>query len=143
MSAAIEAAIEGIPAIGFSLCDFTPNADFSHVKPFILQIAKTVLEKGLAKGVALNVNFPAKSSKAIEGIKICRQTNGKWQEAFEKRKDPYGRGYFWMSGHFVNFDEGQEDTCEWALAHNFVSVVPCQYDMTAYASIETMKQWGM
>jgi len=143
MSAAIEAAIEGIPAIGFSLCNFEANADFSHTKPFILQIAQAVLDNGLPKGVALNVNFPKRSKEDLKGIRICRQTNGKWQEEFERRKDPHGRGYFWMSGHFVNYDEGQEDTCEWALQNNYVSVVPCQYDMTAYPTIEVMKQWPL
>ncbi|MFZ9503868.1 MAG: 5'/3'-nucleotidase SurE, partial [Cyclobacteriaceae bacterium] len=60
MSAAIEAAIEGAPAIGFSLCDFSSNADFSHVHEPILKIARKVLETGLPDGVALNVNFPPK-----------------------------------------------------------------------------------
>lgn len=143
MSAAIEAAIEGIPAIGFSLCDFAPNADFSHVKPYILQIAKAVLENGLPKGVALNVNFPKKSGEPLKGTRICRQTNGKWQEEFEKRKDPHGRSYFWMAGQFVNYDEGMEDTDEWALANNYAAVVPCQYDMTAYSTVELMKTWQL
>jgi 5'-nucleotidase len=141
MSAAIEGAIEGLPSIGFSLCDFAPNADFSHIKPFILQIAKAVLENGLPKGIALNVNFPKKSEESLKGVRVCRQTNGKWQEEFEKRKDPYGRNYFWMAGNFVNFDAGQEDTCEWALENNYVSVVPCQYDLTAYETMKAMKQW--
>jgi 5'-nucleotidase len=141
MSAAIEGAIEGVPAIGFSLCDFASNADFSHIKPFILQIAKAVLENGLPKGIALNVNFPKKSEESLKGVRVCRQTNGKWQEEFEKRKDPYGRNYFWMAGNFVNFDAGQEDTCEWALENNYVSVVPCQYDLTAYETMKAMQQW--
>lgn len=141
MSAAIEGAIEGVPAIGFSLCDFASNADFSHIKPFILQIAKAVLENGLPKGIALNVNFPKKSDESLKGVRVCRQTNGKWQEEFEKRKDPYGRNYFWMAGNFVNFDAGQEDTCEWALENNYVSVVPCQYDLTAYETMKAMQQW--
>lgn len=143
MSAAIEAAIEGIPAIGFSLCDFAPNADFSHVKPYILQIARAVLENGLPKGVALNVNFPKKSGESLKGTRICRQTNGKWQEEFEKRKDPHGRSYFWMAGQFVNYDEGMEDTDEWALENNYAAVVPCQYDMTAYSTVELMKKWQL
>lgn len=143
MSAAIEAAIEGIPAIGFSLCDFAPNADFSHTKPFIVEIAKMVLQNGLPKGVALNVNFPKKSAEPIKGIRICHQTDGKWQEEFEKRKDPHGRSYFWMAGNFVNFDENKEDSDEWALAHNYVSVVPCQYDLTAYETVKLMKTWQL
>lgn len=141
MSAAIEGAIEGIPSIGFSLCDFAADADFSHVRPFIKQIANNVLTNGLPKGVALNVNFPKKSDSALKGVRICRQTNGKWQEEFDKRKDPHGRSYFWLSGNFVNFDAGQEDTCEWALENNYVSVVPCQYDLTAYETMKLMQQW--
>ncbi|WP_028527103.1 5'/3'-nucleotidase SurE [Runella limosa] len=141
MSAAIEGAIEGIPSIGFSLCDFAADADFSHVKPFIKQIASNVLTNGLPKGVALNVNFPKKSEETLKGVRICRQTNGKWQEEFDKRKDPHGRSYFWLSGNFVNFDAGQEDTCEWALENNYVSVVPCQYDLTAYETMKLMQQW--
>jgi 5'-nucleotidase len=142
MSAAIEAAIEGIPAIGFSLCDFLPNANFSHVRPFVKQIAETVLKKGLANGTALNVNFPAYSEQhPIAGVKICRQTDGKWQEDFEKRKDPYGRSYFWMAGDFVNFEAGQTDTDIWAIDHHYVSIVPCQYDLTAYKVMEQIQEW--
>lgn len=141
MSAAIEGAIEGIPSIGFSLCDFSSDANFSHVRPYVQQIASNVLANGLPKGVALNVNFPKKSEETLKGVRICRQTNGKWQEEFDKRKDPHGRSYFWLSGNFVNFDAGQEDTCEWALENNYVSVVPCQYDLTAYETMKLMQQW--
>lgn len=141
MSAAIEGAIEGIPSIGFSLCDFASDADFSHVRSYVKQIASNVLANGLPKGVALNVNFPKKSEETLKGVRICRQTKGKWQEEFDKRKDPHGRSYFWLSGNFVNFDAGQEDTCEWALENNYVSVVPCQYDLTAYETMKLMQQW--
>src|ERR1043165_9076145 len=55
MSAAIEGAIEGTPAIGFSLCDYGQNADFSHTSAYIKKITQQVLQKGLPKGTALNV----------------------------------------------------------------------------------------
>ena len=86
MSAAIEGAIEGIPSIGFSLCDFSSDANFSHVRPYVQQIASNVLANGLPKGVALNVNFPKKSEQTLKGVRICRQTNGKWQEELTKEK---------------------------------------------------------
>lgn len=142
MSAAIEGAIEGIPSIGFSIDDFSHTADFSHTKDYIKQIAQSVLANGLPKGIALNVNLPKKSDESIKGVRICRQTNGKWHEEFEKRQDPYGRSYFWMDGYFVNFDKGQTDTDVWAVENNYVSIVPCQYDMTAYNVIEQMKNWN-
>ncbi|MFO7824601.1 MAG: 5'/3'-nucleotidase SurE [Cyclobacterium sp.] len=134
MSAAIEGAIEGYPSIGFSLCDYSSDADFSHVEPHVYQIAKQVLEFGIPKGVALNVNFPPKRNEALKGIKICRQARAKWQEDFEERYDPNGRKYFWMAGNFVNFDKG-EDNDEWAIANNYAAVVPCQFDMTAHHAI--------
>lgn len=141
MSAAIEGALEGYPSIGFSLCDFSSKADFSHVEEWVEKIARQVLEKGIAKGVALNVNFPPKRNEAIKGIKLCRQADAKWQEEFAERFDPTGRKYFWMAGNFVNFDKG-EDNDEWAIANNYVSIVPCQYDLTAYHAISQInKDW--
>lgn len=141
MSAAIEGAVEGLPSIGFSLCDFSSNADFSHTEEWVEKIARQVLEKGIPKGVALNVNIPAKQNESIKGIKVCRQADAKWQEEFSERYDPNGRKYFWMAGNFVNFDKG-EDNDEWAIANNYVSVVPCQYDLTAYHAITQInKDW--
>ena len=141
MSAAIEGALEGYPSIGFSLCDYSSKADFSHVEAWVEKIASQVLERGLSKGVALNVNFPPKQNEEIKGIKLCRQADAKWQEEFSERFDPNGRKYFWMAGNFVNFDKG-EDNDEWAIANNYVSIVPCQYDLTAHHAISRMnKDW--
>lgn len=139
MSAAIEGAIEGTPAIGFSLCDYSHGADFSHTGPYVKKIAEQVLRKGLPKGVALNVNIPPKRNEPIKGIRVCRQANAKWVEDFVKRYDPNGRQYFWMTGNFVNFDKG-EDNDEWAIANNFVSVVPCQFDLTAHMAIPVLNE---
>lgn len=137
MSAAIEGAIEGTPAIGFSLCDYGTTIDFSHTEQYIRKITQQVLTKGLPKGVALNVNFPPKRNESIKGIRICRQSNAKWVEEFDERFDPNGRRYFWMTGNFVNFDKG-EDNDEWAIANNYVSVVPCEFDLTAHHSIPVL-----
>lgn len=137
MSAAIEAALEGLPAIGFSLCDYSSEAELEHVIPYVKQLAAEALNKGIPKGVALNVNFPPKQNEAIKGIKVCRQANAKWQEEFDERNDPYGRRYFWMAGNFVNFEEGDNNDV-WAVNNNYISVVPCQYDLTSKAAIETI-----
>lgn len=139
MSAAIEGAIEGTPAVGFSLCDYGHDADFSHTEEYIRKIIQQVLAKGLPKGVALNVNIPPKRNENIKGIRICRQANAKWVEEFDQRFDPNGRRYFWMAGNFVNFDKG-EDNDEWAIANNYVSVVPCQFDLTAHQAIRVLNE---
>jgi 5'-nucleotidase len=143
MSAAIEGAIEGTPAIGFSLCDYSHDADFSHIEEYIRKITLQVIEKGLPKGVALNVNFPPKRNEELKGIRICRQANAKWVEEFVQRMDPNGRSYFWMTGNFVNFDKG-EDNDEWAIANNYVAVVPCQFDLTAHQAIPVLnEEWDI
>ncbi|EAY30395.1 5'/3'-nucleotidase SurE [Microscilla marina] len=142
MSAAIEAAIEGLPAIGFSLCDYRQDADFSHVLPYVKKIAEEALNSGVPQGVALNVNFPINSNTPIKGVKVCRQANAHWQENFDQRMDPHGRKYFWLVGDFVNKDKG-EDTDEWALSQNYASIVPCEFDLTAHHVLSKLNNWNL
>jgi len=134
MSVAMEASMEGIPSIGFSLLDYAWEADFSEAKIYIETIIKQVLDNKLEKNTLLNVNIPAVSAEKIKGIKVCRQANARWKEKFDERIDPFQRTYYWLTGELVNYDEG-EDTDVWALANNYVSVVPVQYDLTAYEGI--------
>ena len=140
MSAAVEGAIESIPSIGFSLDDFKYDADFSHCKKYIKIIASRVLEHGLQIGTLLNVNFPKGAD--IKGIKICRQANAKWAEEFDERLDPNKRNYYWLTGVFQNYDQG-EDTDVWALENGYVSMVPVQFDMTAHHAIPVLNSWDL
>lgn len=141
MSAAVEAGIEGIPAIGFSLLDVSWSADFSQAKDFIKQIALNVIKNGLPKGTILNVNIPKLKKNEIKGVKICRQAKARWIEEFDKRTNPQGRDYYWLTGKFVNEDKG-EDTDEWALGNGYISVVPVQFDLTAYHAIGQLNTWN-
>jgi 5'-nucleotidase len=137
MSAAVEAGIEGIPAIGFSLCDYSHDANFEILKPYVKKIVLEILENKLPKGVVLNVNFPKREANEIKGIKICRQAHAMWQEKFDKRISPMGKEYYWLSGKFVNLDKG-EDTDEWALENGYISIVPVQFDLTAHHAIQEL-----
>jgi 5'-nucleotidase len=137
MGAVLEGAIDRIPAIGFSLCDYSSHADFSHVDDAIRSITKKVLSEGLPSGVCLNVNFPKKTDEPLKGIKVCRQADARWVEEFEERKDPYGRTYYWLAGRFENGD-AKKGTDEKALANNYVSVVPSHTDFTAHAHIDKL-----
>lgn len=140
MSAAVEGAIEGIPSIGFSLDDFSHDADFMHCRAYVRAIAEQVLANGLQKATLLNVNFPNRS-KDIKGIKVCRQATAKWFEEFEEREDPYKRPYFWMTGKFKLLDKG-EDTDTFAIENGYVSIVPTQFDMTAHHTITELNSWN-
>lgn len=142
MSAAVEAGIEGIPAIGFSHLDYGWGTDFEPTKEYIKKITLEVLEHGLPEGVVLNVNFPKTDQEAIKGIQVCRQAKAAWVEKFDKRTNPQGKEYYWLTGEFVNLDKG-EDTDEWALKNGYVSVVPVQFDLTAYHAIQTLNSWNL
>ncbi|MEQ8909872.1 MAG: 5'/3'-nucleotidase SurE [Vicingaceae bacterium] len=139
MSAAVEGAIEGIPSIGFSLCNSSIDADFSPVLKYAEEIIRHTLKHPLQVGTCLNVNFPAVSNDLINGIKVCRQAKALWEEEFDERQDPSGNSYYWLTGKFVNKEEDHEDTDEWALKHNYVSVVPVHFDVTAYDALEGLK----
>ena len=142
MSAAMEAGIEGIPAIGFSLLDYNWKADFNPLRKYIKQITIEALSNKIPENVVLNVNFPKLKEEEIKGIKICRQAKAKWVEKFDKRTNPMGREYFWLTGSFVNKDKG-EDTDEWALKEGYISIVPTQFDLTAHRSIQQLNTWNL
>ncbi|MEI6021880.1 MAG: 5'/3'-nucleotidase SurE [Bacteroidota bacterium] len=139
MSAAIEGALEGTPSIGFSLCDYSSDADFAQAQTFIAHLIEQSLEHKMPKGICLNVNIPKLPSGQIKGIKVVRQARGNWVERFEERQDPYGRNYYWLTGEFVNFEPEACDTDEWALANGYLSVVPTQADMTAHTLLNEIK----
>lgn len=141
MSAAVEGAIEGIPSIGFSLLDHHSEADFEAAAHFASEISKRALSEGIQKGVCLNVNIPKGKREEINGVKICRQGRAFWEDSFDKRTDPFGGDYFWLTGDFNSTDKG-EDTDMWALENNFVSIVPTQFDMTAHHLISSLNEWG-
>lgn len=142
MSAAIEGGIEGIPSIGFSLCDYSFSANFKAAKKYIKSITENVITHKLPEGVVLNVNIPKADEKQLKGIKICRQANALWEEEFDKRIDPKGKTYYWLTGKWSNLDKG-DDTDEWALNHNYISIVPIRFDMTAFHFLEKIKQWNL
>ena len=143
MSAAVEGAVENINAIGFSLLDHDPDADFTNAKKVVRQMTMEVLKRGLPHGVCLNVNIPKISEgEELKGIKVCRQSAGYWEDGFDERKAPNKESYFWLTGEFTNPDKG-EDTDEYALSQGYASVVPTQFDLTAHHAISELNSWGL
>ena len=140
MSAAVEGALEGIPSVGFSLCDFAEDADFRASRNVARTVTKQVLAHGTPKGTCLNVNIPKVAPEDLKGMKVCRQGAGHWADSFEERQAPGGRTYYWMTGNFTDVDKG-EDTDEWALKNGYVSVVPVQYDLTAHHAMTELNEW--
>jgi len=139
MSAAVEAAIESIPSAGFSLLDYNIEADFTGARKYARMIVQKMLTTKLDKHAVFNVNIPSVPDELLKGIMICKQAYAKYEEDFVERTDPNGKKYYWLTGEFVNFDKGT-DTDVWALANNYVSVVPVQFDLTNYVLKAKLKK---
>ena len=140
MSAAVEGAMENIPSVGFSLLDFDADADFSSSEWAVTEVMNRLLKNEFPKNICLNVNIPQRSIDDIAGIKICRQAKAYWEDSFDKRHDQFGKPYFWLKGEFYREDRS-EDTDIWALDNGYVSIVPTQFDMTAYHAISQLNEW--
>lgn len=142
MSAAMEAAIEGVPSVGFSLLNYSYDADFSVAQEVAHTIAKKMIEDRMPKHTLFNVNIPDVTQADFKGLKVCRQAYAKWEEEFEQRKDPRGKDYFWMTGKFVNLDE-RADTDVNALNEGYASVVPVKFDLTDTKMKDELEdRWG-
>ncbi len=136
MSAAMEASMKGINAIGFSLLDYSKDADFSASKYYAEKLIGSMLEYQGPKGKLLNVNIPKLSIEEIKGIKVCEQGEGTWDEEFQESLDPRGETYYWLGGRFVGEKQNLKSDI-WALENNYISVVPSHHNLTDYASMDS------
>lgn len=140
MSAAMEAAIEGIPSVGFSFLDYNFNADMSLCIPIVREVIQKMLSTPLPPHTLLNVNIPKVKPEDYKGLKLCRQAYAKWQEEFDERTDPRGEKYYWMTGKFVNLDTENHTDVE-ALKQGYTSIVPVKFDLTDYEFKQQLSEW--
>lgn len=141
LGAVIEACLNGIPAVGFSLDDHSENANFEPARDYLTQIAKQVIKNGLPEGICLNVNVPA--VPLLKGIRLCRQARGRWIQEFDMRQHPNGGNYYWLTGNFQNDEPLSDDTDMFAMKEGFISVVPSQIDLTSYPMLDKMRGWDL
>lgn len=142
MSAAVEGAMESIPSIGFSLCNFDSDADFSVAQLVVKQLVEKVLQNGMPEGVCLNVNIPDVSEQDFKGIKVCHQAKAFWEDSFDKRLDQFGKPYFWLTGHFLDHEKTNDTDLYW-IDKGYASVVPTQFDMTSYKALKELEYWEL
>ena len=138
MGVVIEGCLNSIPAVGFSICSHNPDVDFSNTKPFIVDIVKKVIEKGLPPATCLNVNFP---NEEIDGIKVCEQAKGYWTQEWERCPRKGDENYFWLAGSFVDTDPKNENSDRWALDHGYGAITPIKIDLTDYPFIKELSNW--
>lgn len=137
LSAAMEASLEGVNSIGFSLLDYTFGADFRPSQPYIRKICEKTLQEGLGETKLLNVNIPVGT---IRGIRVCKQAEARWVEEFQQGTDPRGKSYYWLTGRFENGGT-KENTDLKALEEGYISLVPSMHDLTHYIALETLKDF--
>ena len=142
MSAAVEGAMENIPSVGFSLCDFDANANFEASKIVVKTVVEAILKNEFPDHICLNVNIPKLSKEELKGVKIVKQANAFWEDRFDKRLDQFGKPYYWLTGDFKDEDQAP-DSDVFALDSGYASIVPTHFDLTAYKAIDVIKKWDM
>jgi len=141
VSAAIEAMINGLPAIAVSL-NGDNILDFSFAAQFTARLLSLLQSKGFPANTLLNVNIPYVEPKEIKGVKVTKLGPRHYINTVERRKDPRGREYFWLAGDVVN-ESGDGNTDVDAIKDHYISLSPLHFDLTDYQVIETVKKWGL
>ena len=138
IGAAIEGALHGIPSIGFSLCDHATDADFEPSLPYFEQIIAKTLQSSMPKDICLNVNAP---KGEVKGIRACRQADGRWANDFGKTEAPRANDYYWLIGDFMFLNDNDMKADQCAIENGYITVVPLQFDMTAYKALDFCSQY--
>jgi 5'-nucleotidase len=137
VSAAAEGAFLGIRSAAISL-DARQEPDFGFAAKFSREIIRFIVEFGLKEKTALNVNIPALPPDRIAGVAITRQGLGGVQESFEKRTDPRGEFYYWLSGETPN-EEAVPDSDAKALREGWITITPISYDLTCQEEVARLR----
>ena len=141
VSGAREAAIMDVPSIAISVTNHRVK-DFSYAAEIAKMLALKIIEHGLALGTLLNVNVPDVPEDEIKGILVTKQGKSKWDDIYEKRVDPYGKDYYWLTGSMMEVDKELEFD-QVAIKNNFVAVTPIHFDLTDYETYDKLKTWNI
>ena len=138
VSAATEGTLMGIPSMAVSLNNFNMHADMSLAADVALDVAQQLLELHLPVGTLLNVNVPDVPRSDYKGLKITRQGHSVWRDDYERRRDPHGREYWWLTGELVTVQE-LEDADDIAVRNGYAAVTPLHYELTNFTYLDTLR----
>jgi len=141
VSAATEGAFLGIKSAAISL-NTRKNPDFRFAARFSKEIIRFMTENHLRGGTALNVNIPALPPEEITGVCITRQGTARFRECFERRNDPRGNTYYWLSGE-TPVEDKNPDTDSVALKENKITITPVHYDLTCNKELKRLRVCGL
>lgn len=128
VSAATEGALMGYPALAVSMDDFNPR-QLEAQAAYAADFATRFDWPALAKGVVLNLNFPAGPVENAKGLRICRQTPVPYDDWYEKRQDPRGRPYYWLDG-VIPPDRLTPDSDRALLSQGYITLTPLRFEFT-------------
>lgn len=145
VTAAMEAAIWGIPAVAVSLDspdNLATTPDYTAAANLARRVAQGVIRYGLAQNVLLNLNVPYLPETEIKGVQVTRQGLRVYHDKLDRRVDPRGRPYYWTAGEFPT-GIPERGTDIGALALGYASLTPIQLDLTAYQAISDISTWEL
>ena len=134
VAAAVEAAFIGIPALAISL-EASAELDFTRAAVYARRVVERAVELGISPGMVLNVNIPRLDRGEPRGVKVVQQSTRPWTDTYDRRTDPRGRAYFWLTDQGDREPE-EHDTDLSALRDGFMTITPLQYDLTQYAQLK-------
>jgi 5'-nucleotidase len=140
VAAAIEAGILGCPAIAVSFAVHA-NMDFNRGAKVAKAMIDSIVQGGLHPGQVVNINIPEPKPGWPKGIRVAPQSVRPMAEELEKRTDPNGREYYWLSGDYSNLAD-QSDTDRKALHEGYICVTPLQFDLTDHDRLAEMGRWS-
>lgn len=137
VSAATEAALQGAKAFAISLASVAYD-DFSVAAHYAKEFAELFYNMDINNNVVFNINVPPLKKEEIKGWRYTIQGKSKYLDTFEKRVDPRGNTYFWLTGERINIEYG-EDCDDFWVSQGYVSVTPIKYDLTDYEIFNKLK----
>jgi len=139
VAAAIEGAILGLPSIAVSK-QVEENMDYDRAARIVLPLIQTIVRRGAIPRQVYNINIPKFVPGWPKGVRVAPQSLRPTLDKLEKRRDPGGREYYWLSGDFADVDD-RADTDIHLIRQGYVCVTPLQFDLTRYDLLADMTGW--
>ncbi len=141
VSAAREGTILGIPSMAVSLRSFDRQSDFTSAGIYARQFAERIIERGLPDGILLNLNVPAIPKETIKGVRLTHLARYRYRDRYDRRQDPRGRDYFWLTGEDAEVLNPSSDADAMAVEQGYVSLTPLSYDLTCREFMQELERW--
>jgi 5'-nucleotidase len=137
----MEAAIGGIASFAISVASYEAT-DYGPAAEFACYLSRVVIEHGLPRGAFLNVNVPAVPADEIDGVAITRQGRLRYSNRIERRTDPRGGEYYWLTGERVEHGTSSDSDVD-AIGARRISVTPVSLELTDEKLLADLSGWGL